>query len=160
MSEPTTRETSYAWATGYHAHVDAEQAGRALARLAQNGELTAERIVKAARSERSPLHASFQWDDALAAHEHRLALARSMARSIRVITPERPEPKRAYFHVHIHDGIDAYVTEARVLSESDLYEALKHTALAELNSARLKYREITELSEVWDAIDQLTPAPA
>jgi len=153
-------ETSYAWAVGYHAQVDAEQAGRALARLAQNGELTAERIVRAAKSERSPLHVGFPWDDAVAAHEHRLALARSMARSIRVITPERPEPKRAYFHIHIRDGVDAYVTEARVLSESDLYEALKRTALAELNSARLKYHEITELSEVWEAIDQLALAPA
>ena len=47
----------------------------ALAELHQ-GRITPEMVVDAARDPNSPLHSAFTWDDAQAAHEHRLAQAR------------------------------------------------------------------------------------
>ena len=146
---------TYEWAAGYHARVEAEKAGRALARLAKNGELTAEKVVRSAQSERSPLHPAFEWDDTAAAHEFRLTQARALTRHLRIVTDANPAPERAYFHVCISGGTDAYVTSARVLSEPELYEALKRDALAALNAARLRFHEIKELETVWTAIDQL-----
>lgn len=48
------------------------------------GTLTPELVVEEARPEGSPLHDQFTWDDAAAAHEHRLYEARALIRSIRV----------------------------------------------------------------------------
>ena len=55
------------------------QALLALAELHQ-GRVTPEIVVEAARDPASPLHSAFTWDDAQAAHEHRLAQARVLLR--------------------------------------------------------------------------------
>lgn len=152
-------DDTYHWAAGYHAKVEAEKAGRALARLAKDGELSAEQVLSAAKSERSPLHPVFEWDDTTAAHEYRLTQARTLTRSLRIVTAEHPEPERVYFHVKIVEGLDAYVTSARVLSDPELYEVLKAQALAAITSARDRYREVDELGAVWAAVDQLALEP-
>lgn len=58
--------------------------GSELKRLArtQNGKLETEFVVTKARSEVSPLHDAFEWDDAAAAHQHRLKQARTLIRDI------------------------------------------------------------------------------
>lgn len=48
------------------------------------GHITPEHVVEEASDERSPLHDLFEWDDAAAAHQHRLDLAREVIRSVRV----------------------------------------------------------------------------
>jgi hypothetical protein len=48
------------------------------------GRLTPEAVVEDARDSRSPLHSQFEWDDAKAAHHHRLDRARELIRSVRV----------------------------------------------------------------------------
>lgn len=48
------------------------------------GVLTPEDVVKDARSESSPLHGHFTWDDSQAAHMQRLHEARVLIRSVRV----------------------------------------------------------------------------
>jgi hypothetical protein len=58
---------------------------RALAELEdQNGRITPEAVVAAARDPKSPLHKHFEWDDAAAAVEHRLNQARTLIRSVKV----------------------------------------------------------------------------
>jgi len=51
---------------------------------------TPEELVRAAKSQRSPVHKLFQWNDREAAHEHRLLQARVMVNSLQVeiITPK------------------------------------------------------------------------
>jgi hypothetical protein len=48
------------------------------------GVLEPEKVVAAAKSPRSPLHAAFEWDDRQAAHLQRLDTARQLIRSIRI----------------------------------------------------------------------------
>jgi len=55
-----------------------------LEELAAGGILTPEAVVEDARDPDSPLHGEFNWDDASAAHQHRLDQARALIRSVRV----------------------------------------------------------------------------
>ena len=48
-----------------------------------DGRVTPEAVLKAAESESSPLHAYFEWDNDVAAHEHRLNQARDLIRQVR-----------------------------------------------------------------------------
>ncbi len=48
----------------------------------RKGNVSPEGVVKAARNPTNPLYMCFEWDDAVAAHEHRLAVARSLIREV------------------------------------------------------------------------------
>lgn len=64
-------------------------------RRKNGGILTAEKVIKAASNKSSPLHSCFEWDDAAAAHKHRLEQAESLIRRYRIeekkVTPQRVE---------------------------------------------------------------------
>ena len=65
---------------------------RALQALERAGKLTPSEVVSAARDPESPLHNSFEWDDAKAAESWRLVQARELIRSVQVqvsITEDR-----------------------------------------------------------------------
>lgn len=51
----------------------------------QFGRVTAERLLEAASNGNHPLHEDFLWDDAKAAHKHRLDQARVMISSVRIV---------------------------------------------------------------------------
>ena len=55
-----------------------------------NQKLAAEKLLEESTPESSPLHEAFNWDDASAAHQHRLDLARHLLRSLdyKFETPE------------------------------------------------------------------------
>lgn len=63
---------------------DAQKIGPVLHELSQQGGVTARDVVDAARSENSPLHSYFQWNDKVAADEFRLWRARDMLGSIKI----------------------------------------------------------------------------
>ena len=68
---------------------DAERIGPELLRLKkQHGVLTKDLLVQKAQSARSILHADFNWNDATAAHAHRLEQARYILRSIMIVWDE------------------------------------------------------------------------
>lgn len=46
------------------------------------GRLTTQRVVEAAKDPKSVLHSQFEWDDSVAAHQHRLGVARALIRDI------------------------------------------------------------------------------
>lgn len=69
----------YSWTRGYA--VDAQVVGEIVEKLPQR---TADELLKAASSSRSPLHSQFEWDDTRAAQQYRLVQARVMISSLRV----------------------------------------------------------------------------
>lgn len=79
---------------------DARTIGPVLQSLAEQGGVTTRDVLDAARSEQSPLHSYFEWDDRVAADLHRLEEARYLMRSIRVRFIEGDEVKETRaFHV-------------------------------------------------------------
>lgn len=62
----------------------------------QHGRVESKALVDAARPETSPAHAAFEWDDAVAAEEHRLHQAR---RWIRIVKIEVGGEMQPLYHV-------------------------------------------------------------
>jgi hypothetical protein len=138
--------------------VDADTAGRALARLLKTGPLTAERVLNAARRESHPLHPVFEWDDGAAAEQYRLEQARHLSRSVRVVT-ETGETEPLVVHVvHEKCGGSAYVATVDIANDDELHAAAVAEALRLLNGVAHRFRYLDELSVVWAAVEEARSA--
>jgi hypothetical protein len=62
------------------------------------GVLQPEAVVERAEDDASPLHRHFEWDDAAAAHLHRLQTARMLIRAIVTQGPKGSEPQARYVY--------------------------------------------------------------
>lgn len=69
-------------------------------READGGLLFPESVVKKATDPRNPLHDEFPWDDAQAAHQHRLHIARRLIRSIVVERIEEEKVISSVYYIH------------------------------------------------------------
>ena len=100
---------------GAHFPVTALVAREALRALRREVPLTAANVVDAARTRAHPLHPCFEWDDAIAAEEHRASTARLLMRSIVVIrgTGDRTRQEPQYVAVR-RDGESARAYEPSV----------------------------------------------
>jgi hypothetical protein len=109
----------------------------------ENGKLTAEPIVEAARPESSPLHPAFNWDDESAAHQHRLWQARQLIRSIRVVHDEAEESEPVYIHVSRtdEDGGGSYEPIAVLVDSPDEMQTAIFYLRSRLESARNAVRD-------------------
>jgi hypothetical protein len=131
----------------------------ALAELAKQngGVLTARAVVDAARSDDSPLHDSFTWDDNEAAEAWRLHQARNLILRVHVVmenrdgksitvrawhslTPDRAEEEGGYREV------------VRIMRNADLRAQLLIDAKAEMDRFCAKYATLDELAEVFAAM--------
>ena len=118
--------TTYQWRDSYRKFypIDPEQAGQALAEIeSQDGQLTAQSVVDAARPKRAPLHDAFEWDNTVAADEWRREQARSIIKSIQIVVveeegEEQPEVRPIYFNVQMDTGTAGYYKSREVLSQS------------------------------------------
>lgn len=134
-----------------------------LKRLAQahGGELQPRAVVEAARSEDSPLHEQFDWNDSTAAHQWRLQQARQLIRT--VVTYEQvgngdKVPVRVFVSLtpdREHDD-GGYRVSVDVMSDATLRGQLLSDARAEMIRFKEKYRQLQELAEVFSAIDNVT----
>jgi hypothetical protein len=61
-----------------------EKSLKILEKLEKEDALTPDNVVQEARSPDSPLHDKFEWDDDVAAHQHRLYQARKLIGSIKI----------------------------------------------------------------------------
>lgn len=66
----------------------------------ENGNFTAEDVVRAATPKKSPLHDYFEWDDKVAGHSYRLLQAGELTRSCTVIEEHTRETYRAPAFIH------------------------------------------------------------
>lgn len=162
----------YYWCKGSRAKLSAQVFGETLEGIGKR--CSAETLVEHATPDSSPIHAMFEWDDEIAGHEYRLIQARLYLRSYRVdvkiLKPNRPIEKEtkikvkrvrqyasfpmpARIHVHTRKLGSTYIEPEEVREDK---EAL-HSALAECFSQmlglRAKYAFLSELKDVWKAID-------
>jgi len=118
-------------------------------------------VVDEARSESSPLHSYFTWDDTEAAEAHRRWQARVLVASVRVIYQGRSGPStvRAFVNVVTTNGKDTsqgYMNITKVMSNAQLREQMLEAALNEITQWRERYNHLTELVSIFDAIDEIT----
>ena len=91
--------------------LSAAKVGKRLESLRKDnkGELTTEVVVDDARSENSPLHAAFTWDDEAAAEAHRKTEARQLIKSVKVIVKDADKKDREVTaFVNVRDEKDGH----------------------------------------------------
>jgi hypothetical protein len=137
---------------------------------ANGGRLTAEMVVEAARDEASPLHDFFQWDDAAAAAEHRIAQARALIRSVRVVfRTEKVEVRAPYFirDPEMPPSEQGYVSLPQLRTDEDAARAAIASEFARAAAALQRARSIAvalgleeEVTELADRLGMLRAAVA
>lgn len=143
----------YKWKIPGVMPVDAQTAGEEIDRLYQSkGRILPEDVVEASKDESAPLHSCFEWNDTVAAHKYRCGQAASL---IRLIVAEdysaSSEGVRAFVHIQ-----DSYKPISVVVNSQDQMSELLRSALAELSAFRKKYQSLSELSPVFEAIEEVT----
>lgn len=149
---------TYGWRPGSRVNLDAQKAGEALAKIekSHNGLLEPDMVVTAARDEKSPLHAHFEWDDSIAAEAHRADQAREIIRAITIDISRsnvEPRPIRAFVNVEV-GGQQGYASTMTAMSSADLRKQVIRKAWEELEAWRQRHAELTELGRIFTAIDE------
>jgi hypothetical protein len=140
---------------------DVEQIHREIESIREKngGEITPEKLVKAAWRKSSPLHDEFDWDDKAAAHKWRLDKARYILRSIEVIRePTQPET-RAYEITRSEDDGEpvevCYKTIDDILANEEDRKAMIERGRKSLISWCDKYAVLDELSDTVNSVRRL-----
>lgn len=125
-----------------------------------DGLLVAEEVITFAEDENTALHGRFEWDDEAAGHQYRLIQARNLIRVVVEFEPRLEQHVHAYVSLEIDRRREGggYRTMNSVMGAADTRTELLEQALRELNRVREKYRLLTELAQVFDAIDAATAA--
>lgn len=115
----------------------------------ERGELTPALVVDVARDNAHPLHARFEWDDALAAEKHRRTQAHQLIRSVRVSYTNTktgaPISIRAFHAVRRPDtGKYAYEPTAVVMQDPAIMQLLRVEMYREWQAFRRRYEEHEE----------------
>lgn len=138
--------------SGARLAVSAQVAGEECKRLAEQGRLNPKSLVDESRPEDAPLHKCFEWNDDVAAEKWRETQAAYIIRSVEVTVEQSSEPTRA-FVVTVSDGDRTYKDIGYVLRSTESREALLDAAKRELLSFMRKYKTLSELAGVMDAIE-------
>lgn len=125
---------------------DPQAIGEAIAKVAakSGGRPDPEKVVEAAKSRNSALHPHFEWDDAKAAHSHRLDQARNLIRIIKTVDEDTGEVEPAYLSINNEDGRDYYPID-QVKRNADLQIALMKQAARDLTAWQNRYKMLKDL---------------
>ena len=140
------------WKTNYF-KADPE---KAYAELMTLEEITTENVVELARNENSVIHNEFEWDDSIAGENWRKHQAGVLISNL-VIEVEEPVKKDPVQIRVLHTTPDRhdYKPLEFFVKNEDEHEKLLNTAKRELQSFKTKYYLLSELKEVFTAIDNL-----
>ena len=118
------------------------------------GVLKPDNVVKDARNQSSPLHKCFEWDDAVAAHERRLDVARHIIASVRV--EYRTESRVIEAPKYVRDPTkprneQGYDEVAKLKTDRDLaYESIQY----ELKRAVAMLERVCDLADAFGIGDE------
>lgn len=141
------------WADGSRHKTDANIAYQVTKELEDRGMLTAQNLVDVSRPEDAPLHQEFEWNDTIAAEEHRKYQARNIIRSIQIVREDNPQPEKVYAHVRIeHPEYTTVVKALTIPGERELY--LK-SARRDMETFIARYHRLTELDAVLNAMNNV-----
>jgi hypothetical protein len=124
-----------------------------------NGLLNPSDVVRFAQDQGTKLHSRFEWDDSEAGHKYRLWQARQVI-SLEFQVMESGEknigPVRTFVSLR-DDRIskNGYRLMLDVMSNESLRDKMLSEALSELVQIKTKYKKLTELNSVFEAIDNV-----
>lgn len=141
------------WKGNLYKGVDANKVANEISTLGNN--VDPKDVVNLARDESNELHKCFEWDDSIAAEKYRVEQARRVMCFL-VIREEKAEPEktpiRFFYKTKEEEG---YKPTTFIMKHEDEYQALLTRAKGELKTFEQKYKMLTELKSVFEAIDAL-----
>lgn len=114
-----------------------------------------EQIVEAAREEGTELHKCFTWDDTVAAENWRRHQARVLVAQLVVKTETTDKEPVAVRVIASTATRNEYKPVVKLIEAEQGYADLLARAINELKAFQQKYKAITELREIFAAIDEL-----
>ena len=114
-----------------------------------------EQIVEAAREEGTELHKCFTWDDTVAAESWRRHQARMLVAQLVVKTETADKEPVAVRVIASTATRNEYKPVVKLIEAEQGYADLLARAINELKAFQQKYKAITELREIFAAIDEL-----
>lgn len=146
----------YRWASRrYEAIVPARTFGQWLTALPDQNPVT---VVEQAASPRSPAHKLFEWDNTRAAQQHRLSQARVILGSF-VIETEIISPGKRTRTISIpyvsRSAPGMYEITSLALRQPGKRDFMLNEALKEAKRWRRRYADLSELSIVFSALDEI-----
>ena len=151
MAQFTDVTKKYAWARGSVHRVDAETAATVTQKLEEEGRLTASELVNESRPENAPLHAEFEWDNAVAGEKYREHQARNIIHSLVIVT-EQQEPQKVYYHLYKDEP--RYKSVEVILQNPDETEVMLKNAKREMEAFAKRYRRLEALTRVVEVIEE------
>ena len=145
---------TYQWKTGFF-KADPNVAAGVMAKLSAENNLTASSLVDVSRPEDAPLHDDFEWNDDVAAELYRQDQARSMIRSIVVVSEDSPKQETTRAYVIVQPETHNYEPIQMVVKDEDKLQLLYKQAKRELDSFKAKYTGIKAFADLFKVIDAL-----
>lgn len=127
-----------------------------LLRQKSKGELTPQDVLDDAKSHNSPLHSLFEWDDSVAAQQHRLQQARGLIRAVVAVYVDDREPaKRVQAFVHIAEsGAPHYRATEHAMSQEKTRAMVLAQAWKEFQAWKKRYQHLEELGSFFASVDR------
>jgi len=127
-------------------------------READGGLLFPESVVGKAADPRNPLHDEFPWNDAQAAHQCRLDIARRLIRSVTVVRIEEERTIQSVYYVH-HPSqgthVQGYVPLTELKRNRNDARSVLDFELARIEGAILRSRNIAAVLELDHYFEQM-----
>lgn len=105
-------------------------------------------VVETAADPKNPLHPAFEWDDTEAARQHRLAQARGLIKSVRLVVADSPRTLPAFLHVRV-DRQASYQPIEVVVQNQNLFDAAIAELGAKLESATRSVADVETAAKLY-----------
>lgn len=141
------------WKSGSRYSADAQKVANEIFAIGECA--TPQQILEKARDDRTELHKCFEWNDSEAAERWRIQQARQIVCHLVIkqeSAPAQAPEVRLFFKTAESEG---YKSTELILRDKDEYGKLLKNALAELTAFQRKYRSLSELESVFDAINAI-----
>lgn len=125
-------------------------------KVARKDGLTAENIIARAEKESNPLHKFFEWDDSIAAHQHRLHQARVLINEITIIIEDVEYPAFENVRVSISEDESEriYKTRQEVVEMAEYRQQMVARALNLMLYWKKQYESFSELQPIFTLVEK------
>ena len=123
------------------------------------GVLKPEAVVTFAKNPETNLHRKFTWDDAAAAHAHRLWQARRLIKCYVIVEPRTNAEVSTFVSLTTDRGEGGYRRTLDVLGDFEMKAQLILDARREMHRFIERYRTLERLAPVFDAMQGVLDRP-
>lgn len=146
---------NYSWKIGGIYKANPQVIGEEIQSLGEH--FTVKDIVNKARDNNSNLHNLLEWNDEIAGEKYREIQAGDIVRNLVIVKQVDGKEKNTNIRVFVssnkRDGVYKPITS--VIRVQEEYEQLLQQALRELQAFKNKYKDLSELNEIFEVIEEL-----